>query len=63
MKDLKNRLTSRKFLMTIGAVVALVLMGVTGQMEWNDVMEKMSYLVLGYISIEGGNDIVKTWKK
>jgi len=63
MKDIKNRLTSRKLWMTIGGLVGLLLVGATGQMEWADVFDKLTILIVAYIGIEGGNDILKTIKK
>lgn len=63
MKDIKNRLTSRKLWLTLGGIAGLVLVGVTGQMEQELVMDKLVLLIFGYLGIEGGNDIIKTLRK
>ena len=63
MKDLKNRLTSRKLWLTLGGVIGFVLLGITGQSEWKDVVDKISYLILAYVGMEGTSDAIRTWKK
>lgn len=63
MKDLKDRLTSRKFLFALGALVGYILLGFTGQIEWSDAFDKVSYVLMVYIGAEGAADTVKKLRK
>jgi hypothetical protein len=50
MKEFLSRLTSRKFLLTLGAVITAIA---------NDEWVAAVTIVLGYLGVEGVNDIVK----
>jgi len=53
MKELLQRYTSRKLLITVGGAVALFSVGAYDQVV---------ILLLGYVGIEGGADIVSKYK-
>ncbi len=63
MENLKDRITSRKFLLALGALAGYVLLGITGQVEWGEAFDKASYIVMAYIAAEGGADILGRFKK
>ena len=57
MNDFKQRLTSRKFLLTLGAILTALGAGFSGQMDWAQVILAIVVSVLGYIGIEGAADV------
>ena len=59
MNDFKQRLTSRKFLLTLGAILTALGAGFSGQMDWAQVILAIVVSVLGYIGIEGAADIAR----
>lgn len=63
MKDLKARLTSRKLWM---ALLAALVVFLNKFLDLDLKFEEVSLIVtalLGFVAVEGGNDIIKTLKK
>jgi len=57
MNDFKQRLTSRKFLLALGAILTSLGAGLSGQMDWAQVILAIVVSALGYIGIEGAADV------
>lgn len=55
MKDVAQRFTSRKFLITLGLIVALTL--------WPDMPDSVLQLALVYLGAEGLHDVVAAWRQ
>lgn len=62
MKDLISRLSSRKFLLTIGVVAFAALGAATGQLSFDAALELARNAVVAYLAAEGAADAVKAYK-
>lgn len=62
MEDLKNRLTSRKFWLTVVGVLSLVGLVISGNMEVELAAERIMVLIGTYVGIEGATDVARTLK-
>lgn len=62
MKDFKDRLTSRKFLMAIGAIVGYLLFAFAGQVDLAAALEGIKQVVLAYFVVEGAGDVAGRFK-
>jgi len=63
MNEFIQRLTSRKFLLTLGAILTALGAGFSGQMDWAQVILAIVVSALGYIGIEGAADVERAkWK-
>lgn len=63
MKDFLARLSSRKFLLTLGGVIFYLLGGALGHFEWDVVVDSVLKVIGLYVGIEGLADIVSRAKK
>lgn len=56
VEDFIDRLTSRKFLLTLAGCVGFVLLGISGAVEWPQALDGIKALVLAYLAVEGAGD-------
>lgn len=56
MEDFIDRLTSRKFLLVLAGCVGFVLLGISGTVDWPQVLDGIKALVLAYLAVEGAGD-------
>jgi hypothetical protein len=54
---MREKVFSRKFALTLGAVLVAVGSAVTGETTWNQAVWATVASVLGYVGIEGARDI------
>ncbi len=54
------KFTSRKFLLTLGAVLVAVGSALNGEITWSQTVWASVTAVLGYVGIEGARDIKAT---
>lgn len=57
---MNRKLFSRKFALTLGAVLVAVGGAVTGEATWNQAVWATVTAVLGYVGVEGARDILIT---
>lgn len=60
---MNNRFFSRKFLLVLAGVAGIGAAAYTGQMEWPSAIEKIVYLVLAYVGVEGAADFQRARTK
>lgn len=63
MSDFKQRLTSRKFLLTLAGSVAILLKIVGVLPADNTELWQLIAALMGYIGIEGAKDLVSAWRQ
>lgn len=57
-----EKFKSRKFLMALGAVLTALGAALSGTLPWNDAMNAIVAVVIGYGVVEGTRDVVKAYK-
>lgn len=56
VEDFIDRLTSRKFLLTVAGCVGFILLGISGVVGWAQALDGIKTLVLAYLAVEGAGD-------
>lgn len=56
MEEFIKRLTSRKFLLVVAAILGNVLLAWSGSIDWAVAAETIKNLILAYLLVEGAGD-------
>lgn len=57
-----ERFASRKFLMALGGALIVIGSAVSGSISPGEAVDKLVYIVIGYLAAEGGVDIAGALK-
>jgi len=60
---LKQKLGSRKFLLTLVGILAYITLGIAGEMDWSIVVEKSKTVFVGWLIVEGFIDAARVFGK
>lgn len=63
MKDLLVRLTSRKFLLALAAIIGNIAFAISGQLTFDQAFENVKLIVLAYIAAEGTADTIERFQQ
>jgi len=63
MPDLKERFTSRKFLLTVAGCFIILLKALGVISLEDEAIWQLITIILGFLGVEGARDIVATWRE
>ena len=61
-QELIKKFSSRKFLLTLGAVLTALGAALSGQIEWTQAITAVVIAILGYVGVEGAADYERAKK-
>ena len=61
VQDLIARLSSRKFLLTVCAILASIFAALAEQITWDQALDAITKVVMAFIGVEGVRDAMDTY--